>query len=543
MPRANIARSIRAATQHLFRNLDHPEELQRNPITKGYFDTQSAMDTPRTNNALVSIRAAIRTAAVQCECEDLSMGRVQRARRDRLLFEQFYTRRQAYQEAARNLGLSVQQYYRDKARLCLRITAIISKAGVPPRPVVQGASDVAYARLGVAEQRFWIGDFAGALRLCEDIAVHAYTSAKIRALCIAAAVHRECGNPLQARSSLDDAAGLLKCPGQLDTIEAALARCEVKVGLARLTFDGPRSADALEIAKDALNDAPAATLADPSRTAIIVGSLIECSAQHEIVGNFNRSNTLAKRALEFASSLPASSPLKSYAIRLEGRHQWIGRDVPGRSEVARRVDAYRYALELARHSSSLPSIVLAMADLVTINVLIGNVEAAAEYSKQALSLSEDFGGHHLNGWVRLCVAAALIDTPHRYFAGTLLIELKGTFTERSHHWIFYRILLADYLAKSGHLEASLSVASETQPIASSAGHMRLDGALQCVMASSAAAIGRTALARERICACIEIQKQSGSLLEIYNAYKAAASIMGDSRYVNEARDLREEIAP
>ncbi|HEY1681073.1 MAG TPA: hypothetical protein VGF98_05510 [Candidatus Tumulicola sp.] len=458
------------------------------------------------------------------------------------MFEQFYTRQETYREAAHNLGLSVQQYYRDKARLCLRITAIISKAVVSPRPILQGGSDVANARLGVAEQRFWVGEFAGALRLCEDIAARASASAKIRALCIAAAVHRECGNPLRARSSLDDAQVLLKFSDQLDAIEAALARCEVKVGLARLAFEGPRSADALEIANDALNGAPAATLVlDPSRTAVIVECLIECSAQHEIVGNFIRSNRLAKRALECASSLPASSPLKSYAIRLACRHQWIARDVPGRSEVVRRVDAYRYALELARQSSSLPSIVLALTDLVTINALIGNVEAASEYSKQALSLSADFGGQYLKGWVRLCVAAALIDTPHRCFAGTLLIGLNGTFTERSHRWIFYRILLADFLAKSGCLEASLKVASETQPIASSAGQTRLDGALQCVMASSADAMGQKALARERICASIDIQKQSGSLLEIYNAYKAAASIMGDSRYANEARDLREEI--
>ncbi|HEY1681071.1 MAG TPA: hypothetical protein VGF98_05500 [Candidatus Tumulicola sp.] len=543
MPRANITRSIRAATQHLFRNLDHPEELQRNPITKGYFDTQSTKDTHSANNALVRIRTAIRAAAVECEREDLSTGRVQRARRNRLLFEQFYARRETYRVAASKLGLSVQQYYRDKARLCLRITAIISKAGSSPRPVVQVASDLANARLGVAEQRFWIGDFAGALRLCEDIAVRASASAKIRALCIAAAVHRECGSPLQARSSLDDAAVLLNFPSQLDALEAALARCEIKVGLARLTFDGPHSAEALEIAQDALNDAPAAALVlDPSRTAVIVESLMECSAQYEVVGNFNRSKTLAMRALECASALPASSPLKSYAVRLECRHQWIAPDVSERNDIARRIDAYREALELARNSKSLSSIVLAVADLMTVNSMVGNAEEALAYSKQASSLSKDFGGHYLEGWVRLSVAAALLNTPLWPHVGTLLIGLNDRFTERSHHWIFFRILLAEYFAKSGRLKASLKVAGAAQPIASATGLTRLDGALQCLIASGADAIGDKPLAQERIRACIDIQEHSGSRMDVYNAYKAAASIMSDSRYAKEARDLRDEIA-
>src|SRR6185437_9919927 len=174
MPRANPSESIEVAARHLFRHLDEPAELRRNPILAPYFERRSDVD------GMVAIRRAIRQAAEQCEREDRDAGLHRRAERNARLLEQICAR-ESSSVAANALTLSVQQYYRAKQQLCLRIARIMSMSLTR---LVHEFTDLASVRLELAERRAGLGEFSGAKKICDDIAAHAPSAlARIRALC------------------------------------------------------------------------------------------------------------------------------------------------------------------------------------------------------------------------------------------------------------------------------------------------------------------------------------------------------------------------
>ncbi|MGA9275222.1 MAG: hypothetical protein WBV67_17210 [Candidatus Cybelea sp.] len=536
MPRANPSESIEVGARHLFRHLDEPAELRRNPIVAHYFERFTDVD------AMVAIRRAVRQAAEHCERKDRDAGLHRRAQRNAGVLEQICTRDAPYRVAASALGLSVQQYYRAKQRLCLRIARIISYNSAR---LVYDSTDLASVRLELAERRAGLGEFAGAKRICDDVALHAPSAlARIRALCLLASVERERGDLTHARARLTQAQATLEAGRkEMAHCDALVGEFQIELWAARIAFDEPESGKGLPILEDAIRRASMEdSLRDAASQAVVVDLFGEGAAQHEAIGDFERAKTLVALAAERARSLPDSFSQKSFVARTLSRLQWVAPDVHERPKVARRLDSFHSALELARRSGSIENEVRSLLNLMSVHVALGEGKTAMLYSQSALRLAADFGGRRLAAMTRLEMTDALIGGPRWRLAGAMLPALGDAFAEGSYNWLFCKAFEAIYLAKIGQPERSILVATASERLARAAGFTRICGGLQRVIASSANTIGRKTFAHEQIRAAIDTVHRGGSLLSLGHAYQVAAAITGERRYARLAREIGIELA-
>ncbi|HEX3370624.1 MAG TPA: hypothetical protein VHS56_13680 [Candidatus Cybelea sp.] len=536
MPRANPSESIEVAARHLFRHLDEPAELRRNPLVAHYFERCTDIE------GMVAARRAVRQAAEQCERDDREAGLHRRAQRNARLLEAMRTRDGTYRIAANALGLSVQQYYRAKQQLCLRIARIMSQRSAR---LAYDSTDLASVRLELAERRAGLGEFSGAKRICDDIAAHAPSaSARIRALCLIASVERERGDLAHSRSRLTQARAVLEASrDEMAARDALVGECQIEVWAARLAFDEPGSGKSLPILEEAIRRASIEeSTGDAVSQAVVADLLAEGAEQHEAIGDFERAKTLAALAAERARSLPDSFPQKSFVARTLSRLQWVAPGVQERPSVARRLDNFHSALELARRSGSIENEVRSLLNLMSVHVVLGDAKTAMLYSRDALRLAADFGGRRLAAMARLEMTDALIGGSHWRLAGAMLPTLGDAFAKGSYSWLFCKAFEAIYLAKIGQPERSIVVATASERLARAAGYTRICGGLQRVIASSANTIGRKMLAHEQIQASIDTVYRSGSLLSLGHAYKVAATITGERRYARLAREIGIELA-
>ncbi len=544
MPRANPSASFPVAVRHLFRHLDEPLELRRNPLVAEYFARPSSAASAETDlDALFRIRSAISDGAARCEREEREAGREHRARKVARIFEQFYVRGASYREGARALGLSIQQYFREKRSLCLRIAGILSQRSCDDSsPSLWGG--VVEARLEIAERRAAIGDFSGALHVYAEIATQtSSTAAAVRALCLTAAVERQRGNLLPASSRLQEAEALLAAASEISTVDALVSRCHIKLEQARIAFDGPNSAEGLRIAEDALRLAlTSGCLAEPLDEATLIDVLLECGEQREGMGDFTGALRLATRAAERSASLPGSFPQRSHALSFESRLQWVVPNIAGRRNAAIRIGGLRGALDVTRGNGSIENVIRVLSHLTTAYMLVGNFREMIACGRRALTIAADFGAPRVEAMARLEFAETLLSTPNWRLANAVLTGLADRFIARSHNWTFCQFLEAVYLAKSKQCERSMAVAIKAERVASSSGFTRLAGALHREIASNAAALGRKSLAHERIQASVQAVQRNGSLLSLRHTYRIAASITHDARYASAAREITRSLA-
>jgi hypothetical protein len=407
------------------------------------------------------------------------------------------------------------------------------------------STDLASARLEVAEKRAGVGEFFGAQRICADVADHAPSAwARIRALCLMASVERERGNLMRSRSWLVQADAVLEARrDEMPAGDALVGECQIKLWTARVAFDEPESAKGLQIIEDALRrTATQESIGDAASHAVLADLFAEGAVQHEAIGDFERAKTLAALATERAVWLPDSFPQKSYVTRTMARLQWVAPGVQERPKVANRLNNFHTALELARCSSSVENVVRSLLNLMSVHIVLGDAKTAMPYLQLALCLAADFGGRRLDAMARLEIVDALLGSSRWRLAGAMLEKLGDAFAEGSYSWLYCKVFEAIYLEKSGRPERSLCVARESERIARAAGFTRLCGALQRVIASSANAIGRNMLAQEQIRASIDTVHRNGSLLSLGNTYRVAAAITGERRYAERAREIGIELA-
>ncbi|HEY1654717.1 MAG TPA: hypothetical protein VGF86_06365 [Candidatus Tumulicola sp.] len=325
--------------------------------------------------------------------------------------------------------------------------------------------------------------------------------------------------------------------------DALVGECQIEVWAARLAFDEPGSGKGLPILEDAIRRASTEeSICDTASQAVVVDLFAEGAEQHEAIGDFERAKTLAALAFERARSLPDSFPQKSFVARTLSRLQWVAPGVQERPNVARRLENFHSALELARRSGSIENEVRSLLNLMSVHVVLGDYTTAMLYSQNALRLTADFRGRRLAAMARLEMTDALIGGSLWRLAGAMLPTLGDAFAKGSYNWLFCKALEAIYLAKIGQLERSIVVATASERLARAAGFTRICGGLQRVIASSANAIGSKMLAHEQIRASIDTVHRSGSLLSLGHAYQVAAVITGERRYARLAREIGIELA-
>ena len=120
MPRTDPSRSFETAARHLFRNLNDPSALRSNPLASGFF-TGTAGNLDDDLNAVKALRAAIARGALSLLRIDDATGQRQRGERQYAIVVRCDLEGRPHDGVARELGLSIRQFYRERKAACRRI--------------------------------------------------------------------------------------------------------------------------------------------------------------------------------------------------------------------------------------------------------------------------------------------------------------------------------------------------------------------------------------------------------------------------------------
>jgi hypothetical protein len=539
VPKTDPNKSPRTAVKHLFRHLNDAAELKRNPLVRRLIGEARQAKPPSDALMPSFVRSALRNAFASFRARRPSSRQETRFAREELIFENLLKGSYLYRQAAMQLGLSVQQYYRERQRLMDSVVA--SLATTEPIQRIELSDNIGDVRLGIAERRLQAGDIVRAGALASDIANSANSEFKVRALCIFAAAMCDRNDRVAATRALDDAEQILK---QLkESRSAAFARCQIAFVRTRLLADSAKSIDAIGVALAALTNAT--TLGEPrslSERATLVEALVECSEQYETLGDVRAARPLMNAALSASEQLPDFFPQKGRALRLGCRFEWFAEGNPMRLDAGRRIEAMRHAFSVTQLGGSVRDVVHSLIDLMAVSVSVGALKDTLVLARQVITLAQDSDLAPVWAYARLRVCDTLLATPHWLLGEKLLPQLAEQFTENSVNWLFCKVVESAYLEKLCRAEDSLLAALSAERGAVRQGQANILAAIHRLIASNAGTLGNDRLARERIEACLDIRKTLGGMNSQANAYRAAARITGKAEFDRRARDIARQIA-
>ncbi|HEY2473799.1 MAG TPA: hypothetical protein VGI19_03265, partial [Candidatus Cybelea sp.] len=114
--RAEPTKSWESAWRHLFRHIDEPKELQRNPIAANFLERNGTIAGDA--GAVRLIRGAVCEALGEYELGLRSRGEAERARRRRAIVESNVLGHRSTAELASELHVSRMQVYRERRAVC-----------------------------------------------------------------------------------------------------------------------------------------------------------------------------------------------------------------------------------------------------------------------------------------------------------------------------------------------------------------------------------------------------------------------------------------
>ncbi len=182
--RAQPAKSWDVAWRHLFRHIDEPKELRRNPIAREFLGN-GARAGECDDASVRLIRAFILEMLDRDELCNLSLGKAERARRRRAIVEANILGHRPARAIAAELHISRMQLYRERRAICERLARSLVRA--KHRALRIQLTDAESA--AIARAKALVGQYAieRALLLTNDVACSsAAPSARIEALCTGA---------------------------------------------------------------------------------------------------------------------------------------------------------------------------------------------------------------------------------------------------------------------------------------------------------------------------------------------------------------------
>ncbi len=114
---------------HLFKNLGRPVELQSNPLAAPFFpsDLSAALHCEGHVASLTAVREAILRAAELCRGLDIAAKLGERAARHYAIIARCDINREPHETVARDLGICIRHFYRERRRAHLQIAMVLYK--------------------------------------------------------------------------------------------------------------------------------------------------------------------------------------------------------------------------------------------------------------------------------------------------------------------------------------------------------------------------------------------------------------------------------
>lgn len=530
--RAQPTRSWESAWRHLFRHIDEPAELRRNPLAAPFF---SAADCGKADDeALQAIRSALLAALDEHELELRAAGESQKARRRRHIVEAQILGRQRAGEIAAGLHLSRMQLYRERREVCVRLARALVNTTRRPLVVRTIAPAPALARAGALAEGC---DTERAHALLEDVALNCgEQSDRISALVQSANLLIEALETERAARRLDEAERLASAdPAQTGEREG-FARARVAWARAKLGRANGRASSGW--VPDVLAQARAHPPARAGDREQLIDELLEAASVALREGRFVRFRECLGRAQSSFASLAEPSTRQRARLLLLGALVYEDRHDGAELDSAR--DARRMlgmAAAVARADGLLLTAIDAALSAAGIAAhTLGDPGAAVREATPAVELALRTGNRRLIA--DACSFAAGLRNANGEFRTSL--ELTGLAMRwgKLDLWqhAFVRAIEAQSHYDLREYRCAGEVAEEAVALAARIDNRRLLGATLRVSALALQACGEP-LARERIGNAVDLLERYGCRHSLRAAYRASATITGNREHARRARAL------
>ncbi len=534
--RAQPAKSWEAAWRHLFRHLNEPCELRRNPIAASFFTRNGA--TASDDEAVRAIRSVLLEALDECELQLRSSGRSERARRQRAIVESNVLEHCSAAELASELHISRMQLYRERRAICEHLARVLTISSTARTPRVAPTSSPRAAALAQAKHLIEQCQSESALALLEDVAsASGDPQTAITALC-------SIGDVLIAQLEFEkarrriEAAQRLVLTGemQLDASFSFLRSC-VDLVAARLASQTGRSNEARRTSRRALDQLLAQPFANESQREIAIDELSEAASQALRQGRFKqfRANLSAANAL-FGTLREPSPRQKARLVLLAAL---LYEETCGAGEAAGR-DACRmlaHAQEIA-NEAGLP-LIAADAALSRAGVLAFELEDPSTAIREAMpSVEFALQSGDRRAIADFCSYAAALKNANRAFREALkLADLAARYgrLDGGQEALVHSVVAQAYFGLTEYQLAG-ATAERGVELASRTGNQRLIGRMLQISALSLHA-RRLAPASERIDQAIDVLERFGCWHAQRSAYRASSIITGNREHARRARTL------
>lgn len=529
--RAQPARSWESAWRHLFRHIDEPAELRRNPLAAPFFSTSDCAQAD--DEALRAIRSALLAALDEHELELRSAGESAKARRRRHIVEVQIFGRQRAGEIAAKLHLSRMQLYRERREVCVRLARALVNVKRQPLVVRTNAPAPALSRAGALAEGC---DTERAQALLEDVASNcSERSDRISALVQSANLLIEALETQRAAHRLDEAERLAAADaaqsGRDGFARARIAWARVKLGRANGRAASGWAPDILAQARAY----PPTRACDQEQ---LIDELLEAAAFALREGRFARFREVLSRAQSSFANLPEPNTRQRARLLLlgalvyEDRHD--GSELDGARDARRMLGM---AAAVARADGLLlTSIDASLSAAGIASHTLGDPGAAVREATPAVELALRTGNRRLIA--DACSFAAGLRNANGEFRASL--ELAGLAmrwgTLDTWQLAFVRAIEAQSHYDLREYRCAGEVAEEAVALAARIDNRRLLGATLRVSALALQARGEP-LARERIRSALDLLERYGCRHSLRAAYRASATITGDREHARRARAL------
>lgn len=533
------------AIAHLFRHLDDPVRLQRNPIARHLFrdPITGCLDPKRTRTAVFELRRLILDGLETAKDADLIRGRDRQAQRQYAIIQKLYFDGDPIQAVAKYLGISIRQLYRERSQICARIAAHIWRNRLPARARVPSGFTLFEFEVERAKMSAEVGNASSSYEILEALLSDcASILDKADVACTTASIAIIFGDHQVARDNIGLAKVFLErakseqsvpmlqelVTGRLSLVVAALRRAEGDARGAEQALSR-----AVEIANLSNSSRPdcarfcADVAFERAEVLLLEGQFVSASAI------LNSASLKAALAI-----IPATSRVHwqmTLAMLSLTNARYPGENPGG-------LDSLRDALSRARSCGSSRLALRGMHGLAVYLVHCGRFDEAVRTAKAVIEMAFHFPNTRVRAQTLVDAADVLLLTSGPSNVISLLEKADPYLHEGNVDWFGSKILLArSYNLRSAFREA-WAAASAAEAVAQRLGSHRFLSAAWREIALSAYGCGKIADAAERITAAVAELEYGAPPIAALSTFKAAATITRDVRWRKRAQLLESELA-
>lgn len=526
--------------RHLFCHLNDARALRANPLVSRFFEAPNGRLTKaQQRDGTAQIRRLISEEAARCREIDIAAGQKERAYRQFAIIRGCYVERKRPEEIATELGISVRQFYRERASICRRIAATIRIYDVTPHAYVETAGLTEWQfMMARAASQAEAGEYNLALRTYEEIACAVRPAQHtIEALCKSAELLLELGDVVAARGVLSNAVMVLRNTAPLPSIVDHAARLHITLLESSVAWSGGAFAAEAAMTARVMEMIERFPPGGGKRVKELwVKALTEAANRATFRGQFQKAFsilTIADRAFQSAATASLG-----HEFDLKIAHATLAM-VSDRQNAAAVMEqqfaALNEAREIARRCGSLRQVIQAEFNLAQRDAYAGNIADYLRKARLIMAMAERLGNNRLKALTVLHFTDYLVVTnaPSKLVL-QLLYDSASNLVDRGPEWATMMHQKGMCYLRAGKAQSALDCEQQARSVAAAMGNQRLLAATLRGMATAAYYLGREREAAEYVIAALPMVEEYGSPMSCLQTYRAAALIIGSAKYSQAA---------